>query len=146
MGDVNGGGVVAITRQDPAAGRHHRTERQSRSLLFNFFAHRDTPGAYLWPPGVNSDSPPTYLRRRRRRRNITVFSGLDGSILAPALHAVQFTRGVRVATSDINGDSKADIIAGAVPAATSPFRCAGTPAELLPLARATAGILSRPAA
>jgi hypothetical protein len=121
-GDYNGDGRAdIITGAGPGGGPHVKVfSGADGSLLESFMAFDVTfkGGVSVAAGDLNGDGladivagagpggPPT----------VAIFRGGDGSLLRSFLaYAPAFTGGVRVATADVNGDGRADIVTGAGP-------------------------------
>ncbi len=122
VGDVNGDTVSdIITAAGPGGGPNITVlNGADGTLMFNFFAYSPnfTGGVFVAAGDVNGDGKADIIcgADGGGGPNITVFSGLDASRLATFFaYNSGFTGGVRVAGGDINGDGKAEIIAGAGP-------------------------------
>lgn len=95
----------------------------SRILKYSFLAFPSnfTLGIYVAGGDINGDSQADIIvgtgDGSGSSPHVKVFSGADGATVLESFFAFNpsFTGGVRVASGDVNGDGRADIIAGAGP-------------------------------
>ena len=120
--DINGDGVPdIITGAGPGGGPHVQVfSGADGSVLRSFMAYdpRFTGGIFVATGDVNGDGVPDIITGAGPGGgpHVQVFSGVDGSVLRSFMaYDPRFTGGIFVATGDINGDGKADIITGAGP-------------------------------
>jgi hypothetical protein len=124
VADVNGDGVQdIICAAGPGGGPQVRvfdgtTGQAFAGTLGSFYAIQPgsfTGGIFVAAGDVNGDGCADIIvgADAGGGPQVTVFSGKDGAMLS-AFNAFdpRFTGGVRVAAGDVNGDGKADIIAG----------------------------------
>jgi uncharacterized protein (TIGR03118 family) len=121
-GDVNGDGKADIITGAGAGGGPHvkAFSGADLSLLASFFAFdvRFAGGVFVAAGDVNGDGKADIITGAGPGLNpqVNVFSGVDLSRLASFdAYDASFIGGVRVATTDVNGDGKADIVTGAGP-------------------------------
>src|SRR5207302_1466023 len=126
VGDVDGDGVPdIICAAGPGGGPNISVFNGLNGLRLpgpvgSFFAYDQhfTGGVYVAAGDVNGDGFADIIcgADAGGGPNVTIFSGKDGSRLASFFAYNQnFTGGVRVTAGDVNGDGKADVIAGAGP-------------------------------
>lgn len=120
MGDVNADGVADIvTGPGPGGGPDiHVYDGASGQLIQSFFAFDPgfTGGVYVAVGDVNGDlfADVVVGADATGGPQVAVFSGADNSLLSTFFaYNANFGGGVRVATGDVNGDERADIICGA---------------------------------
>ena len=124
MGDVTGDGVPdIITGAGPGGGPHVRVfdgvnGQQLAGPLGSFFAFDSsfTGGVFVASGDVNGDGRADLIvgAGAGGGPHVKVFSGADGSVLASFFaYGSNFRGGVTVATGDMTGDGKADIVTGA---------------------------------
>jgi hypothetical protein len=129
VGDVNGDGVPdVIVGAGPGGGPQVRvfdgsTGQPLAGVLGSFYGmipSRFTGGVFVAAGDVNGDGFADVIVGADAGGGpaVCVWSGKDGSLLN-SFYALPsgFTGGVRVGAGDVNGDSKADVIAGAGPGA-----------------------------
>jgi hypothetical protein len=121
-GDVNGDGVPDIlTGAGPGGGPHVKVfNGVDNSLLYSFQAYDPAfrGGVNVAAGDVNGDGLDDLITAAGAGGgpHVKAFSGLDGSLLTSFFaYAANFTGGVNVATGDINGDGRIDIVTGAGP-------------------------------
>jgi len=121
-GDVNGDGAAdLIVAAGPGAGPHVKVyDGTSGKLLSSFFAFDSsfTGGVFVAAGDVNGDGKADIIAGAGPGGGpqVKVFNAADGSLLDSFLaFDPSFKGGVSVAAGDVNGDGKADIIAGAGP-------------------------------
>ena len=122
LGDVNGDGVAdIIAGAGPGGGPQVSVfDGSTHSLLNSFFAFTPTftGGVYVAAGDINGDGYADIAvgADAGGAPQISLFNGLTGMSLGSFLpFSPTFTGGVRVALGDVNGDGRADIIAGAGP-------------------------------
>jgi hypothetical protein len=120
-GDINGDGKAEIIiGPDQGGGPDVRVFDGSGNLLREFLAYGPffVGGVRVAAGDINGDGKADIITGAgpSGSPNITVFSGADNAVLQNFLaFGPFFTGGVYVAAGDVNGDGKADIIAGAGP-------------------------------
>ena len=120
--DINGDGKAdIITGAGPGGGPHVQVfSGANGSVLWSFMAYdpRFTGGIFVTTGDINGDGVPDIITGAGPGGgpHVQVFSGTDGSILRSFMaYDPRFAGGIFVASGDINGDGKADIITGAGP-------------------------------
>jgi hypothetical protein len=128
-GDVNHDGTPDIVAGAGPGGAPHVKvfSGADGSLLRDFFAYSPsfTGGVFVASGDVNGDGWYDLITAPDTggSSNVKVFSGADGSLLMSFLaFGPSFTGGVRLASADVDGDGRADIIAGAGPGALPEVR------------------------
>lgn len=113
-----------ITGTGPGAGPFVKVfTGPSRTLKYSFLAFESsfTLGIFVAGGDINGDGQADIIVGRGDGNgsspNVRVFSGADGTTILENFFAFNpsFAGGVRVASGDVNGDGRADIIAGAGP-------------------------------
>jgi hypothetical protein len=118
-GDVNGDGLGDIITGAGAGGGPIKVFETSGSLIASFTPFAGfTGGVYVASGDVDGDGRADIITSLDEGSvpHVKVFSGANLSeIRSFFAYAPSFTGGVRVASGDINGDGRADIITGAGP-------------------------------
>ena len=124
MGDVTGDGRAdIIVGSGPGAPAHVKVfDGKTLAVVASFFAFSSgfTGGVYVAAGDVNGDGRMDIITGADSGApggHVKVFDGKTLAEIHSFLAFDGFTGGVRVAAGDINGDGKADIIAGAGPGA-----------------------------
>src|SRR5205823_2483565 len=120
VGDVNNDGFPdVICAAGPGGGPNVIVfSGKDRAQIYNFMAFdiNFTGGCYVAAGDVNGDGFADIIvgADAGGGPNVTVLSGKDRSPLASFFpYDIRFTGGVRVASSDVTGDGRADIVTGA---------------------------------
>jgi uncharacterized protein (TIGR03118 family) len=119
-GDVNGDGFADIVTGAGAGGGPHVKAFSGKdgTELMSFFAYDPsfTAGVFVAAGDFNGDGKADIVTGAGAGGgpHVKVFDGATGAVLESFFaYASSFTGGVRVATADVNGDGKADVITGA---------------------------------
>jgi hypothetical protein len=119
-GDVNGDGYAdVITGADAGGGPHVKVfSGRDGSVLYSFFAYAADmfSGVRVAAGDVDGDGYADIITGAGAGGgpHVKVFSGADGSLLRSFFaYGTTFYGGVYVASADVDGDGKADIITGA---------------------------------
>jgi hypothetical protein len=121
VGDVNGDGVAdIIAGAGPGGAPQVNTFTRTGGLLGSFLGYSPTftGGVFVAAGDVNGDgrANPVTGADAGAAPHVKVFDGPAGGELSSFFaFTPSFTGGVRVATGDVNGDGRADIIVGAGP-------------------------------
>jgi hypothetical protein len=123
VGDMNGDGIDDIvTVPGPGGGPHVKVfDGATGNLMFSFMATTPsyTGGLSVATGDVNGDGFTDVIvgfGNNSGGGRVMVFSGKDSSVLKDFFaYAPSFTGSVNVASADVNGDGKYDIITGAGP-------------------------------
>lgn len=122
MGDVNGDGAPEIITGTMDSTSHVKVFDLGGHELMSFLAYSPsfTGGVYVAAGDLDGDGRADIITGARAggAPHVKVFSGATGAELSSffAFDAA-FTGGVRVAAGDVDGDGRADLVAGAGPSA-----------------------------
>src|SRR5262249_40123812 len=121
-GDVNGDGIPdIITGAGPGGGPHVEVfDGATNVILYSFMAYDPAflGGVSVAAGDVNGDGLDDIITGAGPGGgpHVKAFSGKDGSLLTSFFaYSSIFFGGVNVATGDINGDGRIDIVTGAGP-------------------------------
>lgn len=139
MGDVRGTNDI-ITGAGPGSAPHVKVfSGPDLTEVYSFFAYAGnfTLGIFVAGGDINGDGRADIIVGTGDGAgsvpHVKVFSGADGSTELRSFFAFgpSFTGGVRVAAGDVNGDGRADIIAGTGPGAAQVTVFSGTDSSVL---------------
>jgi hypothetical protein len=120
-GDLdNDGRTEIITGAGPGGGPHVRVwNPETTTERFGFFAYATSflGGVYVSAADVNGDGKAEIITGAGAGGgpHVRVFSTTGAAMQSFFAYSTSFTGGVRVATADVDGDGRADIITGAGP-------------------------------